>query len=78
MRAALPLGTLLENGVPVTSSQGNTRAWVAGYRWYPIMSSRAGIAWHMEYAQVRNTGTSPVTGRDVHGSSVLAGFDFVF
>ena len=75
---ALPVGTLQENGVPVTSSLGNTRAWVAGYRWYPIMSSRAGIAWHMEYAQVRNTGTSPVTGRDVHGSSVLAGFDFVF
>lgn len=75
---ALPLGTALDNGSTVTSSLGNTRAWVAGFRYYPIMSSRAGIAWHMEYAQVRMTGTSPVTGRDVRTSSVLAGFDFAF
>jgi len=75
---ALPLGTALDSGATVTSSLGNTDAWVAGFRYYPIMSSRAGIAWHMEYAHVRTTGTSPVTGSDVRTSSVLAGFDFVF
>jgi hypothetical protein len=57
---------------------GNTDAWVAGCRLYPIMSSRAGIAWHMEYAHVRTSGVSPVTGRDVRSSSLLAGFDFAF
>jgi len=75
---ALPVGSLMANGVPVTDSLGNTNAWVGGFRWYPIMSSRAGLAWHMEYAQVRTTGMSPVTGRDVHSSSLMAGFDFAF
>ena len=75
---ALPVGSTLSNGATVTSSTGNTDAWVAGYRWYPIMSSRAGIAWHMEYAHVRSTGISPVTGRDLRSSSLLAGFDFAF
>lgn len=75
---ALPAGSVLSNGATVTSSMGNTDAWVAGYRWYPIMSSRAGIAWHMEYAHVRTSGVSPVTGRDIRSSSLLAGFDFAF
>ena len=75
---ALPVGTLMSNGAPVTGSLGNTDAWVAGYRWYPIMSSRAGIAWHMEYAHVRTSGTSAVTGSDVRSSSVMVGFDFAF
>ena len=75
---ALPLGSVLSNGATVTASMGNTDAWVAGCRLYPIMSSRAGIAWHMEYAHVRTSGGSPVTGRDVRSSSLLAGFDFAF
>jgi hypothetical protein len=75
---ALPVGTPMANGSTGTSSLGNTDAWVAGYRWYPIMSSRAGIAWHMEYAHVRTSGISPVTGRDVRTSSLLGGFDFAF
>jgi hypothetical protein len=32
----------------------------------------------MEYAQVRTSGAAPVSGRDVRGSSVMLGFDFVF
>ena len=62
----------------VASTTGNTDAWVAGFRYYPIMSSRAGIAYHVEYSHVRNSGTSPVTGRDVRSSSVMLGFDFAF
>jgi hypothetical protein len=75
---ALPVGSMLSNGATVTNSFGNTDAWVAGFRYYPIMTSRAGLAYHMEYAQVRTSGTSPITGRDVRGASVLLGFDFVF
>ena len=57
---------------------GNTAAWLGGFRWYPIMNNRAGLAYHMEYAHVRTSGVSPVTGQDVRSSSVLLGFDFVF
>ena len=62
----------------VASTTGNTDAWVAGFRYYPIMNSRAGLAYHVEYSHVRTTGISPVSGRDVRGSSVMLGFDFAF
>jgi hypothetical protein len=74
----LPVGSTLSNGLTVTNSLGNTDAWVGGFRYYPIMHSRAGLAYHMEYAQVRTIGTSPVTGSDVRSSSVMLGFDFAF
>jgi hypothetical protein len=77
-RQAFPLGTPLPNGVPLTQSFGNTNAFIVGYRWYPIMKSRAGLAWHQEYAHVRTTGTAPLSGSDVGTSSVLAGFDVDF
>jgi hypothetical protein len=57
---------------------GNVNVWTVGYRWYPIMSSRAGLAWHQEYARARTVGTSPLTGRDDVTSSFLMGFDFDF
>jgi hypothetical protein len=75
---ALPVGSELDSGITVTNSYGNTTAWVAGFRYYPIMNSRAGLAFHSEYANVRISGTSPISGRDVRSSSVLMGFDFVF
>ena len=59
-RQALPAGTPLANGVPLASNFGNTDAVVLGYRWYPIMSARAGIALHQEYAHVRTCGMAPV------------------
>ena len=77
-RQALPVGAMLSNGTPVAGDFGNIDAWVAGYRWYPIMSSRAGLAWHQEYAHVRSRGTAPITGRDVPTSSYLMGFDLDF
>jgi len=77
-RQALPVGAILSNGTPVAGDFGNIDAWVAGYRWYPIMSSRAGLAWHQEYAHVRSRGTAPISGRDVPTSSYLMGFDLDF
>jgi hypothetical protein len=57
---------------------GNIDAATVGYRWYPFMNSRAGLAWHQEYSWVRSRGTSPLTGRDAVGSSIFMGFDFAF
>jgi hypothetical protein len=57
---------------------GDVRVWTVGYRWYPFMSSRAGLAWHQEYALARTVGTAPLTGRDDTTSSFLMGFDFDF
>jgi hypothetical protein len=57
---------------------GDLKVWTAGYRWYPIMSSRAGLAWHQEYAIARSARTAPLTGRDEVSSSFLMGFDFDF
>jgi hypothetical protein len=57
---------------------GDLKVWTVGYRWYPIMSSRAGLAWHQEYAIARSAGTAPLTNRDEVSSSFLLGFDFDF
>jgi hypothetical protein len=56
---------------------GNTDAWTVGYRWYPIMSSRAGFAWHNEFSTARQRLTS-TNGLDVRSNSILGGFDFAF
>jgi len=47
-----------------------------GYRWYPIMFSRAGLAFHNEYAQAKTGNTSILTGSNQTSRSVLIGFDF--
>jgi len=60
------------------SDLGNRDGYSFGFRWYPIMFSRAGLAWHSEYAIVKSTKTSAVTGRDEWKSSLLFGFDFAF
>lgn len=57
---------------------GNVDAATFGYRWYPFMNSRAGLAWHQEYSWVRSRGTSPLTGQNAVGSSLFMGFDFAF
>jgi hypothetical protein len=68
---------------------GNVTAYTVGYRWYPIMFSRAGLAWHNEYSLVRSNGFLPLSGngaglqvfditKPVWSSSVMAGFDFAF
>lgn len=62
----------------IPSSFGNLTSWTAGYRWYPIMSPRAGLAWVQEYSQVTNAAAAPISGRDDTHSSYLMGFDFDF
>lgn len=70
-------------------SQGNTDAYSFGLRWYPIMFSRAGLAWHMEYSRVKTIGMTPLSGdgsgnlpvtpsTPVWSSSAFVGFDFDF
>jgi hypothetical protein len=77
-RQAFPLGTELENGATLTSDYGNTDALVGGFRWYPIMNSRAGLALHAEYSNALMRHIAPVTGRNVRSQSVMLGFDFAF
>jgi hypothetical protein len=57
---------------------GNLDAWTVGYRWYPFMSTRAGLAWMQEYSRLRSVGTAPLSGRNDTTSSFLMGFDFAF
>jgi hypothetical protein len=49
-----------------------------GYRYYPFISSRAGFAFHNEYAIEWQRGAAPVTGTNLATSSLLVGFDFAF
>ena len=57
---------------------GNLDSWTVGYRWYPIMSPRAGLAWVQEYSRVTNAGAAPISHKDDTHSSYLMGFDFDF
>jgi hypothetical protein len=59
------------------SDLGNTDVVTIGYRYYPFMNSRAGLAWHQEYATMRMKGTSS-TGLNQRNSSYFMGFDFAF
>jgi len=68
---------------------GNVTAYSVGYRWYPIMFSRAGLAWHTEYSRTKSNGFLPLSGNGggaqvfslsdpVWSSSIMLGFDFDF
>jgi hypothetical protein len=57
---------------------GNLDTWTVGYRWYPIMSTRAGLAWTQEYSHITNVGAAPVSQQDDIRNSYLMGFDFDF
>jgi hypothetical protein len=59
------------------SNMGDLDAYTFGYRWYPIMNSRAGFAWHNEYSWIRSRGMAP-DGTDLTSSSLMLGFDFDF
>jgi hypothetical protein len=78
---ALPIvpGTPYTPGVSVPSlSFGNKDVYTFGGRYYPFISSRAGFAFHGEYAFSHQIGTSPVNGLNLNFSSLLTGFDFAF
>lgn len=62
-------------GVP--NDLGNIDMYTFGYRYMPIMTSRAGFAWHNEYSWIRQVGTAP-DGTDLTSSELLLGFDFAF
>lgn len=70
-------------------NQGNIDAYSFGYRWYPFMFSRAGLAWHTEYSITKSIGIVPLSGNGsgllpltpttrVWSSSLFTGFDFDF
>jgi len=61
----------------IPSTMGNIDNYVFGYRYMPIMTSRAGFAWHNEYSWIRQRGGAP-DGTDLTNNSLLAGFDFDF
>ncbi|HTP44125.1 MAG TPA: hypothetical protein VLW83_06630 [Candidatus Acidoferrales bacterium] len=74
---------------PATPSNfGNIDAYAVGFRWYPIMFSRAGLALHTEYAISKSIGIAPLSGTGsasanpndpaVWSSSLMIGFDFDF
>ena len=62
----------------VRSDLGNIDMYTFAVRYMPIMTSRAGFAWHNEYSWFKQRGTSPVTSTDVTKSSLMSGFDFDF
>jgi hypothetical protein len=59
------------------SDLGNTDVFTIGYRYYPFMHSRAGLAWHQEFATLRSKLTSD-TGEDQRFNSYFMGLDFAF
>ncbi len=70
---------------PATAlNTGNIDAYSVGYRWYPIMFSRAGIAFHNEYSIIRTqgagVGASPLSDPPTAtwSNSLMAGFDIAF
>jgi len=62
----------------IRGNLGNLDTWTIGYRWYPFMSTRSGLAWLQEYSRIRTVGTAPLSGLDDVRNSYLMGFDFAF
>jgi hypothetical protein len=58
-----------------TPNLGNVDSFTIGYRWYPIMLSRAGLAFHNEYSQAKMGNLAP-SGTDLLNRSLMVGFDF--
>lgn len=62
----------------IRANAGNLDTWTVGYRWYPIMNPRAGLAWVQEYSRILNAGAAPVSKKDDIANSIFMGFDFDF
>jgi hypothetical protein len=56
----------------------NINTYTFGFRYYPFMFSRAGFAYHAEYALTQQKGAAPLTFTQLNNSSVFLGFDFDF
>ncbi len=59
-----------------TPNLGNVDSFTIGYRWYPIMLSRAGLAFHNEYSQSTMGNLAPLSETDLVNRSLMIGFDF--
>ena len=67
-----------QQSTPGTPSDfGNISSYTVGYRYNPIMTSRAGLAWHTEYNWFHQDGTSPA-GTNLTSSELMLGLDFDF
>src|SRR5277367_2973810 len=76
------------NSTTGSSSNGNITAVTFGYRWYPIMFSRAGVALDGEFSRVRTIGQEPLGGISsgnvadptaaTWSNSIFFGIDFDF
>ncbi len=80
-RQAFPAFSTTSGAQTLPADLGNVDAYSFGYRWYPIMFSRAGLAWHNEYSIAKRrqiTLLSAPGTKDVRSSSLFFGFDFVF
>jgi hypothetical protein len=67
-----------QQALPTTPGNfGNINAYTFGVRYYPFMFSRAGLAYHAEYALVQQQGTAP-SFTQLKSSSLFLGFDFDF
>jgi hypothetical protein len=73
-----PDGVVTPAGYLSAGNLGDTDAFAIGYRWYPIMFSRAGLAWHNEFSRAKVKGISPLSSQDVTSSSVFVGLDLDF
>jgi hypothetical protein len=62
----------------IRGNTGNLDTWTIGYRWYPIMNPRAGLAWIQEYSRILRPGAAPISGSTDSSNSFLMGFDFDF
>lgn len=79
-----------QQALPSTPSNlGNIDAYTIGYRWYPMMTSRAGLALHTEFAMAKTLGAAPLSGAGaglpplstdtpVWARSLLLALDFAF
>jgi len=63
--------------VDTPSDMGNADVFTVGYRYYPFMHSRAGLAWHQEFATARFKKTSD-SSQDQRNNSYFMGLDFAF
>ena len=73
----------------IPKTLGDADAFALGFRYYPFMISRDGMALHGEFAMTRTTGTAPLSGdgsgvdpadpaTKVWSRSLLLAFDFAF
>jgi hypothetical protein len=60
------------------SNLSNLNTLTFGARYYPFINSRAGFAYHGEYAIIWQNGAAPVTNGNLTTSQLLFGFDFDF